>query len=174
LSEILSLDPGGHFGWARRCAGSLSWGTVAFDWRNKEAQFYRLVRYRDWLGGMLTCNTSLVVYEKQLMYSSDILYGYTSITEELCARVGIQTCAANITKVKAWSIPKVKLPPLPRRQAGDPPRKPRSTDRGKERMTEEAMRRLAEMGYTCAGLDEHQADAIMILLWAEARVLGVR
>lgn len=92
--NILAIDPGTHLGWASSRDGKIESGVQSFELGRGDSPGMRFLRFRAWFADMIRLTApELIVYERPVLrfgYSAEILSGFVTRIQELCAERGIE------------------------------------------------------------------------------------
>jgi hypothetical protein len=147
--KILALDLATRTGWALRYSGRIESGMQDFSPRRGESPGMRYVLFRKWLYE-ISGGVNLIVYEQNFRrggHATEVAAGFSTRVQEFCAEQQIEYTTVNAMTLKKWA-----------------------TGSGKSDKT--AM--IAEAGKLVGtlSLDDNQADAILILNYAEKEIVG--
>jgi crossover junction endodeoxyribonuclease RuvC len=143
MKRVLAIDPGSHLGWAIRLPKKVLFGMEDFSqFAGVDGRAH--AKFEDWFSGFLyACQPEIVVSEAPIFRgtNSEYLYGFSVIIQKLCYQRKIPTERVHLATIKK-SI------------SGD-------GHADKEKM----IRAVQQLGFHPE--DEHQADALAILIFKE-------
>ena len=148
--STLALDIATKTGWALRCDdGVLLSGVQDFSLQRGESPGMRFVRFRSWLRDMLLKNQVYVVVYEQAHHrgghATEVCVGLITHMQGVCAEFGAEYTHCHTATLKKFATGKGNA--------------------GKPEMLAAAREKYAKTGEIIE--DDNQADALMLLAWAE-------
>ena len=102
--NLLAIDPGTKCGWASFCQGHVESGVHEFALGRGDSPGMRFLRFRNWLADIIAMTKpELVTYERAHMrggFATDLLVGFTTRIQEMCAEKGIEYEAVHSATLK--------------------------------------------------------------------------
>lgn len=149
--EILALDVATTTGFALRCGGRIESGTVNFAPKRGESSGMRFVRFRVWLTEMIRTHAPrFVAFERAHMRggaATEVLVGMQTRVQEIAAEFGLEYVTVETNVLKKFAT-------------------------GKGTADKAAMMATVTPHLGRTPVDDNEADAVWVLLWAE-RECGV-
>jgi hypothetical protein len=163
---ILALDLGTRTGWAWSHTGAMESGVTVFDVRRGESPGMRFLAFRRWLEELLGLTSASLVWPSQSVLplplprlvvweaahhrggaATELAVGFATRVMETCAQAGIEYASVHSGTLKKFATGR--------------------GDAGKPAMLEAARDRTAYRG-----VSEDEADARLLLLYAQTRLVG--
>jgi hypothetical protein len=151
--NILALDLATRTGWALRSGDRIESGVEDFSPRRGESPGMRYVMFRKWLE-RIGAGINIIVYEQNFRrggHATEVAAGFSTRVQEFCAERKIEYTTVNAMTLKKWATGSGKS--------------------DKSAMIEQAKKHLQLYGSSVT-LDDNQADAILILRYAELEIVG--
>jgi hypothetical protein len=152
--NVLALDLATHCGWALRSGDRIESGVEDFSPRRGESPGMRYVMFRKWLE-RIGAGINIIVYEQNFRrggHATEVAAGFSTRVQEFCAERKIEYTTVNAMTLKKWATGSGKS--------------------DKAAMIAAACKIVSNKYVETVSLDDNQADAILILRYAELEIVG--